>query len=50
MQFYLLTDTDKRPKLTFLIEQLSMQEKFFSRQGLRICEFTIGAGWRMVLH
>ena len=50
MQFYLLTDTDKRPKLTFLIKHLSMQEKFFSRQGLRIYEFSIGAGWQMVLH
>ena len=50
MQFYLLTDTDKRPKLTFLIKHLSMQEKFLSRQGLRIYEFSIGTGWRMVLH
>ena len=50
MQFYLLTDTDKRPKLTFLIKHLSMQEKFLSRQGLRTYEFSIGIGWRMVLH
>ena len=52
MPFHLLTDTDKEAQIDFskIIKHLSMQEKFFSRQGLRIYEFSIGTGWRMVLH